>query len=150
MTIQYPQGLPMPLRDGYGFQAVSPMQRTQLQSGRVRQRRRFTSVPTMASVSWLCTDVQAQLFEAWWEDVLLSGSEWFDCPLKTPLGRQLYSARFTDIYQGPVLVGVSHWRFTAELELRDRPILKPGWGAFPELIAGKSIIDIAINQEWPA
>jgi hypothetical protein len=148
--IVYPRDyLPLPLREGYGFQAVSPMQRTELQSGRARQRRRFTSVPTMASVSWLLNDVQSQLFEAWFEDALISGSEWFECPLKTPEGIQDYIARFTDIYQGPALIGVSHWRFTAELELRERPILAPGWGLFPGLIAGQSIIDLAINREWP-
>lgn len=149
--IEYPREyLPLPLREGYAFQAVSPMQRTEMQSGRARQRRRFTSVPTMASVAWILSDVQAQLFEAWFEDALKSGSEWFDCPLKTPEGGiQNYAARFTDIYQGPALVGKSHWRFTAELELRERPILAPGWGNFPGLIAGQSLIDIALNREWP-
>ena len=129
--IEYPREyLPLPLREGYAFQAVSPMQRTEMQSGRARQRRRFTSVPTMASVAWIFDDVQAQLFEAWFEDALKSGSEWFDCPLKTPEGGiQNYAARFTDIYQGPALVGKSHWKFTAELELRDRPILAPGFRA---------------------
>lgn len=79
--IEYPRDyLPLPLREGYAFQAVSPLQRTEMQSGRARQRRRFTSVPTMASVAWIFDDVQAQLFEAWFEDALKSGSEWFDCP----------------------------------------------------------------------
>lgn len=148
--IEYPREyLPLPLREGYAFQAVSPMQRTEMQSGRARQRRRFTSVPTMASVAWILDDVQAQLFEAWFEDALRSGSEWFECPLKTPEGIRDYVARFTDIYAGPALVGVSHWRFTAELELRERPILAPGWGSFPGFIAGMSIIDLALNREWP-
>ncbi|WP_349573144.1 hypothetical protein [Azotobacter salinestris] len=147
--IEYPEGLPLPLREGYAFQAVSPMVRSDLQSGRARQRRRFTSVPTMASVSWLLSDVQARLFEAWWEDALISGSQWFSCPLKTPEGLQSYEARFTDIYSGPNLIGRSHWRFTAELELRKRPIMAPGWGLTPEYILGSDIFDRALNQEWP-
>lgn len=148
--IEYPEGLPLPLREGYAFQAVSPMVRSDLQSGRARQRRRFTSVPTMDSVSWLLDDVQAQLFEAWWEDALISGSQWFECPLKTPEGIQNYTARFTDIYSGPILSGRSHWRFTAELELRERPILAPGWGSIlPDYIRFQSIFDQAMNREWP-
>ncbi|SFY16111.1 hypothetical protein [Azotobacter vinelandii] len=148
--IEYPEGIPLPLREGYGFQAVSPLLRSDLQSGRARQRRRFTSVPTMASVSWLFSDVQAQLFEAWWEDALISGSQWFECPLKTPEGIQSYVARFTDIYSGPNLTGRSHWRFTAELELRERPILEPGWGSIlPDYIRFQSIFDQAMNREWP-
>lgn len=148
--IEYPREyLPLPLREGYAFQAVSPMLRSEMQSGRARQRRKFTSVPTMASVSWLLSDVQAQTFEGWFEDSLKSGSEWFECPLKTPEGINDYVARFTDIYQGPALVGRSHWKFTAELELRERPIVAPGWGNFPGFIAGSSIFDIAMNQKWP-
>ena len=72
--IAYPEFLPEPQRDGYGFQPVSPMARSELQSGRARQRRRFTSVPTVASVTWLMDDTEAQLFEGEGEHVLLSGS----------------------------------------------------------------------------
>ncbi|QQE90495.1 hypothetical protein [Azotobacter chroococcum] len=148
--IQYPEGLPMPLREGYSFQAVSPLLRSDLESGRSRQRRLYTSVPTMVGVSWLLSGVQAQLFEAWWEDALISGSQWFECPLKTPEGIQRYVARFTDIYSGPNLTGRSHWRFTAELELRERPILAPGWGSIlPDYILGSEIFDRAMNQGWP-
>ncbi|MEE4464966.1 hypothetical protein V2S84_23080 [Azotobacter chroococcum] len=149
--IQYPDYLPVPLRDSYGFEAVSPMVRSDLQSGRARQRRRYTSVPTMASVSWLMTDLQARMFEAWFEEVLISGSEWFEMPLKTPLGGlQNFACRFTDIYRGPTLVGVSLWRFTAELELRERPILPPGWITIaPDFIRYTDILDRVLNQEWP-
>jgi hypothetical protein len=49
--IYYPHdSLPMPLQDGYGFQPVSPLKRTQLTTGRARQRRAYTSTPTQASV----------------------------------------------------------------------------------------------------
>ena len=148
--IDYPRDyLPLPLRDGYGFKAVSPLLRTEMQSGRARQRQRFTSVPTMAAVSWIFSDNQALIFEAWFAETLKSGAEWFTCPLKTPEGIRDYTARFTDIYQGPTLVGKSHWRLTAELELRDRPLLAPGWAAFPDYIARMGIIDLAINREWP-
>lgn len=97
------------------------------------------------------TDLQARMFEAWWEEVLVSGTEWFEMPLKTPLGGlQNFACRFTDIYRGPTLVGVDRWRFTAELELRERPILPPGWiGVLPDYILGSDIFDRAMNQEWP-
>jgi hypothetical protein len=148
--LAYPEGLPLPLREGYGFQSVSPMVRTELKSGRARQRRRFTSAPTVASVSWIFSDAEAQLFEAWFEEVLVSGISWFECPLKTPMGLEKYQARFTDIYSGPLLFGVSHWRFTADLELLKRPILEPGWvSVAPEYILQSGLFDRAINQSWP-
>ncbi len=148
--IAYPEFLPEPQRDGYGFQPVSPMARSELQSGRVRQRRRFTSVPTVASVTWLMDDGEAQLFEGWFEHILQSGSLWFQCPLKTPLGMDEHRARFVDIYEGPVLVGESFWRFTAKLELFKRPILDAEWIIeAPDYIAMADIFDVAMNQKWP-
>ena len=148
--IAYPEFLPEPQRDGYGFQPVSPMARSELQSGRARQRRRFTSVPTVASVTWLMDDGEAQLFEGWFEHILQSGSLWFQCPLKTPLGMDEHRARFVDIYEGPVLVGESFWRFTAKLELFKRPILDAEWIIeAPDYIAMADIFDVAMNQKWP-
>ena len=150
--IQYPSQLPPPTRDGFGYSPVSPMLRSDLVSGRARQRRKYTSVPTMASVRWVFNDVQAMAFEAWFNDALVSGSEWFECPLVTPeTGDTLktYTARFTDIYDGPSMFTVSLWSFTATLELRERPILIPGWGLFPDYIASMNLIDLALNQEWP-
>lgn len=40
--IYYPHdSLPMPLQEGYGFQPVSPLKRTQFTTGRARQRRAY-------------------------------------------------------------------------------------------------------------
>lgn len=148
--IQYPAGLPYPLRQGYGLTPVSPLRRSELQTGRARQRRSYTSVPTMADVSWLMNDRQAMIFEGWFRDGLLDGAQWFDCPLKLPTGTRTYVARFVDIYHGPVLVGRSHWQYSARLELRERPILDNGWSVVaPEYIYGMDIFDIAMNREWP-
>jgi hypothetical protein len=148
--IAYPEGLPSLLREGYDFTPVSPIARTQLANGRAVQRRRFSSVPTVASVSWLLSDAQAQLFEGWFEHILLSGSLWFECPLKSPLGIEAYQARFTDIYSGPTLVGVSHWRFTANLELFKRPLVDRDWTIYaPEYVLHSDIFDRAMNKEWP-
>lgn len=149
-AIYYPDQLPIPLKDGFGLQPVSPLRRTQLTSGRARQRRIYTSVPTNASVTWsFKTDKEAQLFEAWYRDTIDDGTAWFYMRLKTPLGIQPYKCRFTDIYQGPILSRPRFWKFTATLELWERPLLPRGWGNFPELVLGTDIIDLAVNREWP-
>lgn len=149
MNPVYPQGLPRGLHSGRSYQIVSPLQRTELSSGRARQRRRFTSVPEMASVGWLFNDVQGQAFEAWWRDSLVDGSLWFECPLDTPLGYRLYTARFTGAYGGPSRVGPNLWSYTGELELLERAVLPVGEGLFPEDILYSELLDITINREWP-
>ena len=136
--LSYPEGLPLPLREGYGFKPASPIVRTQLANGRAIQRRRFRNVPTLVSVSWLLNDEQAKLFEGWckWG---IDYADWFLCPLKTPLGLMPTKAQFTDIYDGPKLVGVDHWRYTAVLSLFEMPIVTEA-----ELVSLMAGIDIGV------
>lgn len=148
-NIDFPDGLPCALREGYGLQPVQPFTRTKMQSGRARQRRTFTSVPVIAQVSWVMTEGQAMAFEAWFQDAINDGVDWFNCELKTPMGLKPYVCRFTEIYNGPELLGVNSWKISAELELFERPLVPRELRPFPELIIGSSIIDLAINREWP-
>ena len=148
--LAYPEGLPTPQREGYGFDPVSPMTSTKLVSGRSERRRAFVSTPTVATVTWLLTPSEAQLFEGWFEYVLLSGSLPFECPLLTPMGMEPYRANFVDIYSGPVLVGVDLWRFSAQLSLFKRPLIDKEWVVdAPEYILDADIFDIAMNRDWP-
>ena len=154
--LTYPEGLPLPLREGYGFTPVSPVSSMQMASGRSRRRRVFRSVPTMVSASWLCSAEQARLFEGWckWG---INWIDWFLCPIKTPLGLQLTRVRFTDIYQGPELVGVNHWRYTATLELFELPIINEA--ELADLLAGmdigvmnaqlRSLLERWYTKSWP-
>lgn len=147
--IIYPPQLPLPLRDSYSLKTVSPLMRTPLNSGRSRQRRKFTSVPTEPNVQWLFNNQEAAFFESWFARALEDGSRWFQMTLQTAEGILDYQCRFTDIYSGPELVGVDHWRYSAVLEMLKRPLINPGWELFPDLWFGASIIDLALNREWP-
>ena len=143
--------LPLPLMENYSFQAASPLLRTEMASGRARQRRRYTSTPTKATVNWtFTTHPQAMLFEAWYRDVLKDGANWFMMQLQTPLGDlQQFKCRFTDIYQGPTLVAPRYWRYSATLELWSRAVLEGEYGEYPGFIRNSDIIDLAMNREWP-
>lgn len=149
----FPTELPLALQAGYALQHVPPFVRTEMQSGRARQRRSFTSVPSMVQVSWIFeTDGEAQLFEGWFRDDLgaKDGANWFDMPLQTPLGTFNYDCRFAEMYQGPTLVGGDMWQISARLEIRERPILPPDWATLlPSYILLSDIFDIAMNREWP-
>lgn len=145
---EYPQGLPCALREGYEFEPVNNISRTRMESGRSRQRIIFDSVPTIVSLAWICSEPQALLFEAWVGQVVRAG--WFLMPLKIPGATKNVEVRFTETPMGPDLVGVSHWRYTARCELRERPLLEPGWAELmPEWVLNMNIFDLAINREWP-
>lgn len=149
-TIDFPKQLPLPLREGYGLNHVSPFARTDMANGRAKQRRLFTSVPSMVPVSFLLTDTQAQIFQAWFAYEINDGTAWFNCTLDSDMGRKPYECRFTEMYRGPQLVGRRLWRFEAELEVFERPLIPKDWYLYGlQFIEYSSIIDLAINREWP-
>jgi len=150
-NINYPKDyLPCPLKDGFGLKPVTPLKSTQMTTGRRRQRRAYTSVPTETAIAWIFNDSQAQAFEAWVRDSLNDGQAWFNMPLLTPAGERDYVCRFTeDFYEGPTPEGGMYWRYTARLELWERPMIPAPWGNYPEWVTGSSLLDIALNKEWP-
>ncbi len=149
-SIDYPAGLPNPLREGHSLQPVSPFRRTTMASGRSRQRLLYEAVPVRGTWAFLFkTDSQAAAFEAWFRDALKNGTEWFNIPRRTPLGVIKLVCQFTDIYQGPELVGRSSWRYNCPLEIWERPLMPAGWGLHPEFLIDASLFDRAINKEWP-
>lgn len=149
--INYPDGLPWPTREGYSTRSESPFIRTKLSSGRARQRRMYTSVPSEYKVNFIFEgDFQVGYFELWFKEVLKDGAEWFNAKLKTPLGLGYYVCRFSEMYDGPDLVGLCNWRISATLEMWERPLLDKEFLEFPEYMLESSIIDIAVNEKWPA
>jgi hypothetical protein len=78
--ISYPALLPAPTRD-YSLGIKNSAIRTQMESGRYRQRRRFLDSENTISVKWLFTDAEFQLFESWTFHALDGATAWFECPV---------------------------------------------------------------------
>ena len=144
--MEYPSNLPCPLRAGYNINPENNIIRTQMVSGRARQRVQYTSVPAYADLSWIFTAQEGQVFESW---SISAGADWFSIKLKTPLGYYLHECRFMETPQGPSLIGVDLWGYKAKVEIRDRAVIEGSYGEFaPALVLMSDIIDIALNQEW--
>ena len=148
--VSWPTQLPLPEQSGYAIQHVSPMQRTTMVSGRARQRRVYTSVPSNVAVQWFLTEQQAQLFEAFFRYSITDGADWFLLPLKTPMFTGDYECRFTGIYEGPTLTTLDTWTVSATIEIKERQTLGAGVIYTPQYLVDASIIDIAVNHLWPA
>jgi len=150
----FPPELPRPLQSGYGLQHVSPFIRTEMQSGRARQRRTFTNVPSSVSVTWFFTSPgECALFEGWFRDAggAGDGANWFTMRLQTPIADAEFNCRFAGMYQGPTLAAFDKWQVTATLEIRERPIIADDWAIImPGYILMADIFDYAINREWPS
>lgn len=148
-TTPYPATLPVPVRSDYGIDHVDPTARVRMQSGRTRQRRIFTSVPSLVTVKWRLTEAEAKSFEGFYRHTLQDGTNWFDCPIDTPVGRWTTKARFTGMYAGPRLVGPSIWDISGVLETFERLTISHEMIDYPELLFGMPIIDFAVNRNWP-
>ncbi len=98
----YPGTLPNPTRDGYGLEPQSGTVRTDMEAGPARSRRRFTRVPTQATLHWIFTEAEFAVFEAWWAQVTLDGASWVDMPIANGGGINSLSARFIGPYKAPM------------------------------------------------
>lgn len=147
----YPVGLPLGRQADRSYQTVEPTVRSDLESGRSRQRLRYDFTPSNVSINWLFSDQQCRLFEAWFRSSIgaLDGSQWFDIPLETALGTDTWRARFKGIYSGPTRAGRHLWSISATLELEERATLDADWALLPSFVLGSDILDRAMNREWP-
>jgi len=145
--MDYPAILPAPLRAGYNINPENNIIRTQMVSGRARQRVAYTSVPAYADLSWLFTALEGMIFESF---VAAAGGDWFMISIKSPIGYIAQECRFMESPQGPQLVGVNLWSYKAKVELREKPSLDPSYALYyPSIILQLDIFDRAMNEAWP-
>lgn len=146
--LAWPEGLPLPLRDGYGFTPYNNILRTEMDSGRARQRLDFEDGPTIGTLRFLFSSAEAALFEAWQSRIVKAA--WFTMTLVTPLGFGVHEVRFTEKPDGGQLQGRYAWGYSCSVELRFQPLLEPGWAEIlPDYILLADIFDYAMNREWP-
>lgn len=144
----YPIGLPLPLRDGYGLDKVNKIRTTGMDVGRAVQRWEFDDAPAFPSVSWIFTEPESRLFNAWVNQVAKAG--WFTIRLLSDMGFEDVTARFVETPKRAELLGRFHWKHTATLEIEFEPLLDADWAeVLPEYILHADIFDFAMNREWP-
>lgn len=159
-AIDYPSALlPLPLISGYQNQDKDPNIRTEMDSGYVVVRNRFTSTFLIAQVELLLTQDEISFFEQWFSSTLNKGVSWFNMDLA--VGASLTASHECRIQNQPQaqLVGIN-WRvsFTIEAIARD---LGPTYdstlqgliislGGFEKASEYFNKLDTAINITYPS
>jgi len=117
---EYPKTLPIPLLAEYQISDVDPIQRTSLDSGRTRQRRRFRNVPTKLAIQHVFNDLQFELFVGWWVNIIFDGALEYSAKIRTSTGFGERVIRATSMYTAARLGG-GNWRvsYSAEVSFRD-------------------------------
>ena len=119
----WPSILPGPQVPGYMLKPVQAFDRTQMDDGPARQRRRFRQPPTKIPVSFLLTSqLQMAVFEAWYYYELDDGAGWFTVALPNGQGSTSCETRFTKVWEAS-LISYGNWQVTAEFEIRIRPLM---------------------------
>jgi len=116
--IKYPTALKKPLLANLKFAQTSNLLRTQMGSGRARQRARFLSVPTIMQATWKLKPPQARIFEGFISDGLKGASAWFLMDIPTPNGLQLHQVRFTESPLQSFSFNGSFWTYQAAIEIK--------------------------------
>ena len=116
--IEYPKSLKYPLLSSTSFQQQSNILRTEMGSGRARQRQLFDSVPTIMSATWKLPRRQAVIFEGFCTNDI-NVTEWFLMDIPTPRGLLQHQVRFTKSpFENYKLLGSGKWQYQAQIEIK--------------------------------
>ncbi|HAU05676.1 MAG TPA: hypothetical protein DCS78_12445 [Pseudoalteromonas shioyasakiensis] len=114
--IKYRTGLKYPLLSSTSFKQQSNILRTEMGSGRARQRQLYDSVPTMMAATWRLSRNQANIFEDFIEEV---GMTWFLMKVLTPRGLVEHQVRFI---KSPLEnfkpLGSGKWQYQSDIEIK--------------------------------
>jgi len=111
--------LPGPTID-YALSERSATIRSQMESGRFRQRRRFTTSANVVPVSWIFTPFQFSMFRSWFFFKVSQGADYFtmDLDLGGEEDPQNVAARIVEgVYDARYQDG--NWLVTATLEVEN-------------------------------
>lgn len=155
MPIFYPSVLPVPEVQGYGFTPQNNKVRTQFESGPARVRRIHRSPTTNFTVGNKLTREQLAIFEYWWLNEALDGSQWFQTSLVNGVGLSTVDARAVDEYQVQALAS-EVFQLTWELEVREKPLVSADvYYALTvlgqaEFLYSEELLNQLVNVEFPA
>jgi len=148
----YPDYLPLPLKFTRSNQTGEAVMRTDRLKGLARQRQ-WTNAPTLLfEAEWHVPNEKAELFITWHANEIANGTDWFEMQSYYSGTLAERRTRFTGMYSGPDPIGVGHVKFTAQLEVFERPVIPPEWLEAPEWwynLEWRSIFDFAMNHHWP-
>lgn len=116
----WPATLPAPSAFGYGYSLADPVARSPFDSGRLQARARSLAPPSRVPVTWVLTEAEMAVFEAWFRHEALDGAAWFSTPLANGQGVTNVDAQFAEDWQATATA--SGYSVSASLQVRALPL----------------------------
>lgn len=123
MLVRYPKDLKLPHVSTHRLSQNSNLLRTEMGSGRARQRKRFQSVPTTMAATWKLKDEQAVILEGFVKHGTNDAVNWFVMPIRTPQGLIDHDVRFKQSPLESCSFNGGFWSYSANIEIKERQIV---------------------------
>lgn len=123
-SIKWPSILPAPTVE-YSLDIAHSSARTEMESGHIRQRRRFSDSNQSISVSWSFTDLEFQLFESFATHKLDGGNGWFETDILSGGGVVRHKVRIQNGQYSASYQNFMHWTVSATLDVEEVNRLAP-------------------------
>jgi len=107
---------PCPLMDGFERQPQAPFERTEMDSGLARHRRRFRVFPITLPIRFVLDRAQYDVYTAFCVDTLKGYADWFMLKIDGPGGVALKRVRWLKPIPTETRIGADHWRITGQIE----------------------------------
>jgi hypothetical protein len=117
--ITWPAWLPAPNID-FSDDVSQASVRTQMESGRFRQRTRFQRQNRTMSVTWTLDDDQRAGFTSLFKYSLNGGNDWFYMTLPLVEGMTVCTVRFIASSYSEKHEAILHWKISAKMEMQDQ------------------------------
>jgi len=123
VLVKYPKDLKLPLISSHSLSQNSNLLRTDMASGRARQRKRFQSVPTTMGATWKLNKYQAQILEGFVTHGINDAVNWFLMPVRTPEGLIEHEVRFKQSPLESCTYNGGFWSYSANIEIKKRQVV---------------------------
>lgn len=115
----WPATFPLPTTS-FGADEAGNALRTEMDSGTIRQRRRFSADRVTVDAQWEMGDTEFGVFCAWHKFKINAGSDWFNMVLPLGGGYENHVVRFVGGRYSQSYEEVDNWKVSATLEVQQR------------------------------
>lgn len=110
--------------EGYGFEPVDSVLRTEMEGGIPKSRRRYSQTISKFHVSIPMSRAELAAFETFHQYTLNGGASWFDMPLVNGQGTTVCQALINGAFRA-TRASATYWTVAFEMWVRNRPVAAP-------------------------
>ena len=118
----YPAVLPLPQLRSHALKRQDPVQRSKMESGRIRARRKFKKTPTEMPATWLLDSQQLEIFKGWHHHILKDGAIPFRMRIKHGSKIELLTCRFLN-FPDEKAMSFDKWQVKAKIQIEWVPVI---------------------------